>query len=287
MPHLIHDPFGSIEQDLTGLPLTEFISAGSLLSNKLKLLGETWVRDQIVWLGDGIHETLNSKGSSQYLITAFLESRGLTVRSDHFLPMQGGHVVKTPRYTLCASSAGIDPFGKGQEMARGLRQSWPLESLSRFLTGESRRALLAFPQLTPVPSLDPLPWSYHADLMLFPLGGNLLLLADPSAGTCASQVSSPMREAQLWLSDYLQVLGYELLPFPLYYRASDGKFHSPLNGLIIEGTYYFTLLTGMDDFNEDVLAYAQERLPVPSKPVYLPQDLLGSGGGLRCLSLDW
>lgn len=85
----------------------------------------------------------------------------------------------------------------------------------------------------------------------------------------------------------LSNVGYEPLRFPLFYDPERSVFHAPLNGLNLNGCFYYTLIEGMAEFNEFVKDFIAKKIPTPTEPVLLPSELLGRGGGLRCLSLEW
>ena len=161
-----------------------------------------------------------------------------------------------------------------------------MEDLEEFKRGRSSEFIRKhLPDAIPLPTLRVLPWSYHADLAVAFLG-NLALLSDPSLFS-RSALDPRIEEGLQTFEHILQSAGHETLRFPLYFEVATSVFHAPLNGLTIDGCFYYTLIEGMTEFNAFVKNFVESHSQLKAAPVYLPPSCLGLGGGLRCLSLEW
>ncbi len=286
MNTLIHNPGIHDLGRLRTLPGVELIPHESVVSKKMYLHQEIWLRDQVLWIDGVAHETLNTRAQQQYIITSLLTERGVRVETNHYLPFQGGHVLQNAEDTFCASSCAIDQYQHQRGFDRGAREKWGAESLEQFQSGESTRFIRRhLPQATVLPSLLGLPWSYHADLSAC-LIGKLALLSDPSL-FFVSELESRIEEGVRQTERLLQESGYSVLRFPLYFDPAASLFHAPLNGLVLADCFYYTLIDGMTEFNDFVKSYVRENVSFRAEPVFFPKTFLGSGGGLRCLSLQW
>jgi hypothetical protein len=284
---LIYHPQGFLGLTPLGeLPAVEVVDHQSLIGKKIQLLNEIWLRDQIVWLDGMAYETLNNRAQHQYAVTSLLHERGITVLTDRYLPFQGGHLIQGKDQLFCATSCAIDHKSRQHAFDRGQRLKWGLEDLEQFKRGHSSEFIRKhLPGVIPLPSLRELPWSYHADLTIAFLG-NLALVSDPSLfSQCA--FSSQIKEGLQAIEHILQTAGFETLRFPLYFDAATNVFHAPLNGLTIDGCFYYSLIEGMTAFNEFVKDFVRANLSLAAVPVIFPPSFLGLGGGLRCLSLEW
>jgi hypothetical protein len=271
---------------LQGIKGIQMIDCLSAIGKKLWLQNEAWPRDQIVWLEGVAHETLNRRGRQQYVISSLLEARGVEVRTDRYLPFQGGHILQTPEHVFCASSCAIDQESHQHAFDRGVRLPWSLESLASFRGGESERFIRGhLPNAIVLPSLTGLPWSYHADLSVAFLGKRALI-SDPSLFASAVYHS----DIEVGLQEVERILcgaGYEPLRFPLFYEPTACIFHAPLNGICLNGCFYYSLIEGMTEFNDFVKDFFAKNIPTRAEAILLPPGFLGRGGGLRCLSLEW
>ncbi len=284
---LIYHPQGFLGLTPLGeLPSVELVDHQSLIGKKIQLLNEIWLRDQILWLDGLAHETLNNRGQHQYAVSSLLHERGVTVLTDRYLPFQGGHILRAKDQVFCATSCAIDHESHQQAFDRGQRLKWGMEDLEHFKRGKSSDFIRKhLPGAIPLPSLRALPWSYHADLAVAFIG-NLALVSDPSLfSQCA--LAPQIEEGLQAIEHILQTAGHETLRFPLYFDVSTNLYHAPLNGLMIDGCFYYSLIDGMTAFNEFVEDFVRANLSLAAVPVFFPPSFLGLGGGLRCLSLEW
>jgi hypothetical protein len=284
---LIYHPQGFLGLNPLGeLPSVELVDHQSLIGKKIQLLNEIWLQDQILWLDGLAYETLNNRAQQQYAVSSLLHERGVTVLSDRYLPFQGGHILRAKDQVFCATSCAIDHESRQHAFDRGQRLKWGMEDLDHFKRGASSEFIRKhLPGAIPLPSLRELPWSYHADLAVAFLG-NLALVSDPSLfSRCAFP---PQLEEGLQAFEHiLQAAGYETLRLPLYFDPATNMFHAPLNGLTIDGCFYYSLIEGMTEFNDFVKDFMRANLSLAAAPVIFPPSFLGLGGGLRCLSLEW
>jgi hypothetical protein len=281
---------GPAVEVLRNLPEVKLLNESQSITQKIIQINGTWIRDHIVKLNDHWYESCNTSSQKKNVMAEFLRKQGVDIRHEGFIPIQGGHLVRVNQMVYCASSCGINP----QRIEKSFRvqdgHKWELETIPSFESGVSSRSIKKFdPHLKVLPSLVDFPWSYHLDLVIAPLGENKILLSDPLMG-CNHFSESHKHALQVTLDYYTFLLtaqGFEVIPFPVYFDGSDGTYHSPLNGLKIGKYFFYTLIRGMDGFNQFVMTYAEcLSASVEFLPVYLNPSGLGKKGGLRCLSLE-
>ncbi|MCE3013199.1 MAG: hypothetical protein LW878_09065 [Proteobacteria bacterium] len=281
---------GQAVEVLKNLPEVQLLNDSTSLTQKIIQINGAWIRDHIVKLNDQWFESCNTSPQKKNIMAEFLRKQGVAIRHEGFIPIQGGHLVRLGQTVYCASSCGINPMRIERSFHAQDGHKWELETIPSFESGISSRAIKKFdPHLKVLPSLVDFPWSYHLDLVIAPLGENKILLSDPLMG--CNHFSEPHKHALQVTLDYYTFLltaqGFEVIPFPVYFDGSDGTYHSPLNGLKIGKYFFYTLIRGMDGFNQFVMSYAESlSASVEFLPVYLNPSGLGKKGGLRCLSLE-
>lgn len=281
---------GQALEVLKSLPEVQLLNDSTSITQKIIQMNGIWIRDHIVKLNNQWFESCNRRSQKKNVMAEFLRKQGVAINPEVFIPIQGGHLVRVGQIVYCASSCGINPMHIEKSFHTQDRHKWELETIPSFESGISSRFIKNFdPHLTVIPSLVDFPWSYHLDLVIAPLGENKILLSDPLMG-CNHFSESRKHALQVALDYYTFLLaaqGFEVIPFPVYFDESNGTSHSPLNGLKIGKYFFYTLIRGMDDFNQFVITYV-ERLSTSIEflPVYLNPGGLGKNGGLRCLSLE-
>lgn len=281
---------GDALEVLRGLPQVQLLNNSDSMTQKIIEINGIWIRDHVVKLKDQWYESCNPTPFKKSLVAQYLRKHGVSVLRDGFVPIQGGHIVRVEETTYCASSCGINPVRIEKSFRAQDGHKWELESIHSFESGSSSRAIKKFdPQLKILPSLEAFPWSYHLDLVIAPLSDNKVLLSDPLMG--CNHITEPLKsELQATLDYYTYLLtadGFEVIPFPVFFDPGDGTYHSPLNGLKIGKHFFYTLIKGMEGFNEFVISYAESLTgSVEFLPLYLNPSGLGKKGGLRCMSLE-
>jgi hypothetical protein len=275
---------------LNSLPEVKLFNDSNSITQKIIQINGPWIRDHIVKLNDHWYESCNASSQKNKVMAEFLRKQGITIRHEGLIPIQGGHLVRLNQTVYCASSCGINPQRIEKKIRSQDRQLWEQETISSFESGASSRAIKRFDShLKVIPSLVDFPWSYHLDLVIAPLGDNKILLSDPLMGI--NHFSEPHKHALQTALDYYTFLltaeGFDVIVFPVFFDGSDGTYHSPLNGLRIGKYFFYTLIRGMDAFNQFVMTYAESlSASVEFLPVYLNSNGLGKKGGLRCLSVE-
>lgn len=274
-------------------PEVKILKMSDVIVKKIHLANGPWIRDHIVKINENYYETCNPKGIKKIIVAEYLRRQGLKISHLNFMPIQGGHLVKMNGENYCASSCGVNFSQTLLDFSTHTHHSWEYESLEEFKKGESSAVINKLdPKIKVIPSLREFPWSFHLDLLVAPLSTKEILLSNPLLGinVFTPEQKDSLQNTLSYYQHLFEAYGFKIYHFPTYLELGGQKpiFHSPLNGLMIDKCFYFTLIEGMDEFNNFTLQYTQSlTLPVEFKPIFLPLSALGKGGGLRCLSLEF